>query len=58
MEGGVGARSTFVDEEVRVTSARLNGFVVNELAFPPSHSSWLEPEREGDRELAELFRRM
>jgi AraC family transcriptional regulator len=42
--GGAGARSTFVDDEVRVTSARLNGFVVNELVFPASYAMQLDPK--------------
>jgi AraC family transcriptional regulator len=45
VEAGAAARSTFVDEGVRVTSARLDGFIVNELVFPASHVSWLDPER-------------
>lgn len=45
MERGVGARSTFVDSDVRITSARLSAFVVNELVFPPSYSMELDPER-------------
>jgi AraC-like DNA-binding protein len=38
------SRSTFVDGDVRVTSARLNGFVVNELVFPAAHTMQLDPE--------------
>jgi len=39
-----GSRATFVDGDVRVTSARLTGFVVNELVFPAAHRSELDPE--------------
>jgi AraC family transcriptional regulator len=45
VESSVGARSTFVDDGVRVTSARLNGFVVAELVFPHSHAHRTDPER-------------
>jgi AraC family transcriptional regulator len=38
------SRATFVDGDVRVTSARLNGFVVNELDFPAAHRLELDPE--------------
>lgn len=38
------SRSTFVDGDVRVTSARLNGFVVNELVFPAAYRMELDPE--------------
>jgi AraC family transcriptional regulator len=42
--GAVGARSTYVEDDVRVTSARLGGFVVNELVFPASYEMRLDPE--------------
>src|SRR5688572_161132 len=42
--GAAGTRETFVDGGVRVTSARLGGFVVNELDFPPAHRMELDPE--------------
>jgi AraC family transcriptional regulator len=38
------SRSTFVDGDVRVTSARLSAFVVNELVFPAAHTMELDPE--------------
>jgi AraC family transcriptional regulator len=41
----IGARSTFVEGDVRITSARLTGFVVNELVFPASYAMRLDPER-------------
>jgi AraC family transcriptional regulator len=43
--GVVGARSTYVEDDVRVTSARLDAFVVNELVFPASYEMRLDPER-------------
>jgi AraC family transcriptional regulator len=44
VEAAVGVRSTYVDDDVVVTSARLSGFVVNELLFPPSYAMRLDPE--------------
>jgi len=44
MGSGVGIRSTYVEDDVRVTSARLGAFVVNELVFPASHLLRLDPE--------------
>ena len=44
MGAGAGSRSTFVDGEVRVTSARLTWFVVNELEFPAGYAMELDPE--------------
>jgi AraC family transcriptional regulator len=39
-----GTRATFLDGEVRVTSAHLNAFWVNELVFPASYRMQLDPE--------------
>ena len=44
VSAGAGSRATFVDGDVRVTSARLTGFVVNELVFPAAHTMQLDPE--------------
>jgi AraC family transcriptional regulator len=44
VEGPVGARSTYADGDVSVTSARLNGFTVNHFVFPPFYSMRLDPE--------------
>ena len=44
MTAGAGSRATFVEGDVRVTSARLTGFVVNELVFPAAHTMQLDPE--------------
>ena len=44
MEGPVGARSTYADGDVSVTSARLNGFTVDHFVFPPLYSMRLDPE--------------
>ena len=44
MNAGAGSRATFVDGDVRVTSARVTGFVVKELLFPAAHTMQLEPE--------------
>lgn len=44
MDGDVGTRSAFVEDDVRVTSVRLCGFLVNELVFPASHAHRLDPE--------------
>jgi len=38
------SRATFVDADVRVTSARLTGFVVNELEFPAGYAMELDPD--------------
>jgi AraC family transcriptional regulator len=38
------SRATFVDGDVRVTSAHLSGFVVNELEFPAGYTMELDPE--------------
>jgi AraC family transcriptional regulator len=45
VDGGAGARTTYLEGEVRVTSARLNSFEVNELVFPPSFRLQLDPVR-------------
>ena len=39
------ARATSVDGGVRLTSARLNGLMVNELVFPAEHRLQVDPER-------------
>jgi AraC family transcriptional regulator len=39
------ARSTVVDDGVRVTSAQLHGFVASELVFPAAYTMTLVPER-------------
>ncbi len=44
MELSAGARSTFVEDGVHVTSARLSGFLVNDLVFPASHRHRVDPE--------------
>ena len=44
MSVGAGSRATFVDGDVRVTSARLTGFIVNELVFPAAYTMELDPE--------------
>jgi AraC family transcriptional regulator len=41
---GAASRSTFVDGDVLVTSARLSGFVVDELVFPAAHTLELDPD--------------
>jgi AraC family transcriptional regulator len=45
VESGVGARSTFVEDGVCATTARLNGFVVNDLVFPACYLHRHDPER-------------